>query len=255
MAAAHALLVSAVQLAGNSADDPPRGGARQRHDPRLGRLVGRGRRADAGGEGARRHSIAAAAATTQVITPRRTRLVRVPDLHAFRAMRSQRSCQVQTATTPKLRRRRPDARGGCAFCARALGDVATAETLIVTRDELYDLLHARLPNPPRRLIRARARRDRAGAGARRRGGRGAVVSAPARPRRRDAALLRSSAPPVAAGRAVRGADREALGSDDVDRATARMRTQTRFLARGVSRVRAAGARLRRRATSTCCANG
>src|SRR6185312_14455108 len=65
--------------------DPPRGGAGQRHEPRLGRVVGRRGRADAGGPGARRHSICDAAAATQVITPRRTQLVRVPNLQTFRS--------------------------------------------------------------------------------------------------------------------------------------------------------------------------
>ena len=69
-------------------------------------------------------------------------------------------------------------------------------------------LHARLADPPRRLtalerdVIAQAAARAAAAAAR-----GAVVPAPARPGRRDAALLRSAAPPVAAGGALRRAHR------------------------------------------------
>ena len=56
----------------------------EQHRARVGRLVGGGGSADARRQGANRHSDAAAAASTAVITPRRTRLVRVPDLQAFR---------------------------------------------------------------------------------------------------------------------------------------------------------------------------
>src|SRR5207245_577821 len=59
--------------------------AGRRHGARLGRIVcGRGR-ADARRESANGYSNIAAAAPTQVITPRRTQLLRVPDLHAFRS--------------------------------------------------------------------------------------------------------------------------------------------------------------------------
>ena len=86
-----------------------------------------------------------------MITPRRTRLVRVADLHTFRLAiaalcapapenRQPRVVVVPTRAAGRLlerllRRRGPDA---------DLPD-------IVTRSELYDLLHARLANPPRRL--------------------------------------------------------------------------------------------------------
>src|SRR3954470_3402359 len=51
----------------------------------MGRVLGSGGIADARGPSALGYPVTASDATTQVITPRRTRLVRVPDLHAFRA--------------------------------------------------------------------------------------------------------------------------------------------------------------------------
>jgi tartrate/fumarate subfamily iron-sulfur-dependent hydro-lyase beta chain len=72
-----------------------------------------------------------------VTTPRRTRLIRVPDLRAFR-----------TVIANLADRANPDVvvlvptRGA----ARQLPGMNA-----LTRDELYDELHARLSNPPRRL--------------------------------------------------------------------------------------------------------
>src|SRR3954469_4809784 len=51
----------------------------------MGRVLGSGGIADARSQSALGNPVTASDATTQVITPRRTRLVRVPDLHAFRA--------------------------------------------------------------------------------------------------------------------------------------------------------------------------
>ena len=80
----HALLVSAVQLAGNAARIRREATLADDIRPRLGCLVRGRRRAHARRPGQSGHAEAAAPPATPVITPRRTRLVRVPDLHAFR---------------------------------------------------------------------------------------------------------------------------------------------------------------------------
>jgi RecB family exonuclease len=79
-----------------------------------------------------------------MITPRRTRLVRVPDLQAFRA------AIVQLVGESRIPN--PDAlivvptRSAAAQLARSL-----PAAVCVTRDELYAALHARLADAPRRL--------------------------------------------------------------------------------------------------------
>src|SRR5581483_4005144 len=110
-------------------------------------FVGGGRCADAGCARAFRHADPAQASATAVITPRRTRLVRVPHLAAFRAV----IIDLATSAPPA----RPDAtcvvvptRGAARQLALRLQANRSA---IVTRDELYDQLHARLSDPPRRL--------------------------------------------------------------------------------------------------------
>jgi RecB family exonuclease len=132
-------------------------------------------------------------------------------------------------------------RGAARVLERAIGDVAA----IVTRDELYDLLHSRLASPPRRL--SALERD-------------VIAQAAARSAAADEELSFRLRPGLVAEmlrfydqlrRQSQQVDRfeeliiEALGADDVDRATARMRTQTRFLARAFReyerRVRASGA--------------
>lgn len=92
-----------------------------------------------------------------MITPRRTRLVRVPDLHAFR------SASVALSTSPDLEIARATAvvvptRGAARQLRRTiedrlLGASARAVLLpdIVTRDQLYETLQARLAKPVRRL--------------------------------------------------------------------------------------------------------
>src|SRR5262249_43237633 len=97
-------------------------------------LVRRGRRADAGGEGARGHSDAASAAARPVITPRQTRLVRVADLHAFRHAILQLAAADAVAVVPTM------------AAARVLRRTAAT---FVTRDELYEQLRLRLTDPPR----------------------------------------------------------------------------------------------------------
>ena len=92
-----------------------------------------------------------------MITPRRTRLVRVPDLHIFRsaianlaslgdlfAIRSRLVVVPTRGAARQLRRTLEDA-------ALARGARAVALPDLVTRDQLYDRFHARLANPPRRL--------------------------------------------------------------------------------------------------------
>jgi hypothetical protein len=86
-----------------------------------------------------------------VITPRRTRLVRVPDLHDFR--------RVTTALCalpgePGHRLVIVPTRGAALTLDKTLSDRGVdpeARPPLLTRDEVYDALHARLASPPRRL--------------------------------------------------------------------------------------------------------
>ena len=146
-----------------------------------------------------------------MITPRTTRLVRVSDLHAFRqAITSLAGAGVVVVPT----------RGA----ARLLGTG-------VTRDELYDLLHARLANPPRRLT-ALERDVMAQTAARRAAEREPELTFQLRPGLVAEMLrfydqLRRQSQLVTRFREL---IEDALGPDDLDRATRRMRVQTRFLA-------------------------
>jgi RecB family exonuclease len=104
-----------------------------------------------------------------VITPRRTRLVRVPDLHLFRraitslvASEASGSDSSGADAGSGVSRTTPSGgnlavvvpTGGARIeleaCLAASG-VAARDAAIVTRDQLYDALHARMPDPPRRL--------------------------------------------------------------------------------------------------------
>src|SRR5262249_46347349 len=114
---------------------------------RLGRLIGRRRRADARSQGEERHTVAAATATASVITPRRTRLVRVPDLRARRRAGARPAARVPHGLFPSAAVVAP-ARGAARQLQRAFRG---APPEIVTRDELYDSFNARLASPPRRL--------------------------------------------------------------------------------------------------------
>ena len=118
-------------------------------------------------------------ATATVITPRRTRLVRVPDLHAFRAAIARaRSPTAGSRRRGRARGDRADARRGAsqlrADHRAALGAGGAAAAAADAR-QLYDTLHARLADPPRRLTAVRARQPRAGGRAPR--GRGSAGSA------------------------------------------------------------------------------
>jgi hypothetical protein len=75
-----------------------------------------------------------------LITPRRTRLLRVPDLHAFRSAIAAHSARINGLIVVPTR-----------TASRQLGG-----TTAVTRDELYDRLHGRL-----RIHRAGCRRSNA----------------------------------------------------------------------------------------------
>jgi RecB family exonuclease len=100
-----------------------------------------------------------------VITPRRTRLVRVADLHAFRhaigtlcAAMPETSIVRETATASASGGPKPDAvalvvvptRGAARQLVRARGRHGPVPDA-VTRDQLYDRMHARLAVPPPRL--------------------------------------------------------------------------------------------------------
>ena len=75
-------------------------------------------------------------------TARRTRLVRVPDLHVFRRVIAALSPDAELVVVPS--------RSASRQLRRTLGSGSAASDL-VTRDQLYDRLHARLPRPPARL--------------------------------------------------------------------------------------------------------
>jgi RecB family exonuclease len=86
-----------------------------------------------------------------VITPRRTRLVRVPDLHAFRhaivELVHARPLLGSFVIVPNASAARQLHR----FIDRRLDRRPAGPVEILTRDELYDRLPASLANPPRRL--------------------------------------------------------------------------------------------------------
>jgi RecB family exonuclease len=90
-----------------------------------------------------------------VITPRTTRLVRVPDLHAFRrvigvvaAESGGDTCVVVPTHSAARQLSRALAIGGTATSGQK---PASGITHIVTRDDLYTLLQSRLSDCPRRL--------------------------------------------------------------------------------------------------------
>src|SRR5262249_49702540 len=151
---------------------PPGGDARRRSVARLGRLVGGGRRDDAHLARAGRDADGVpAAAACAVITPRRTRLIRVPDLHVFRRViaslapaaaglhrpvgsgssRPSQGADVasgfrRTAIIVPTRGAGVELRSWLCRCG-----TTTDDAVIVTRDGLYETLHGRLREAPRRL--------------------------------------------------------------------------------------------------------
>ena len=86
-----------------------------------------------------------------MITPRRTRLVRVPDLHAFRhaivELVHSRALLGTFVVVPNTSAARQLHR----FIRHRLQDPPERAVEILTRDELYDRLPAGLVDPPRRL--------------------------------------------------------------------------------------------------------
>lgn len=177
-----------------------------------------------------------------MITPRRTQLVRVADLQTFRraiaALSVHGSPFEVHGSEPRTRNLEPrtqnleprtvvivPTRGAARLLQR------TVHADVVTRDELYDRLHGRLAHPPRRL--SPLERDvMAQAAARAAAARGSELSFQLRPGL-IAEMLRFYDQLRRQSQQVKRFEElieEALGSDDVDRATRRMRIQTRFLA-------------------------
>lgn len=156
-----------------------------------------------------------------MITPRRTRLVRVADLHVFRAaignlVRSAKAPGVVVVPTREAGRQLRSSISGVDG---------------VTRDELYDRLHARLSDPPRRLV-AIEREVLAQGAARAAAASGIEVSFQLRPGLIAEMLrfydqLRRQSQQVARFEELIA---EALGSGELDHAAQRMRRQTQFLA-------------------------
>jgi RecB family exonuclease len=88
-----------------------------------------------------------------VITPRQTRLVRVPDLHVFRRAIPALCAQGPSGTSRAIV---VPTRAAAVFVASGFSRTfvqppAPSPGIVVTRDQLYDELHARLPQPPPRL--------------------------------------------------------------------------------------------------------
>ena len=168
-----------------------------------------------------------------MITPRRTRLIRVVELQTFRrAISGLANAEPRTNREPGTLNPEPrvvvvPTRGS----ARQLRSIVGAGPDVVTRDELYDRLHGRLADPPRRLTPIE-RDVMAQAAAQSTAARGHDLSFQLRPgliaemlrfydqlRRQSQQLQR-----------FEELIEEALGSDEGDRAAQRMRIQTRFLA-------------------------
>ncbi len=90
-----------------------------------------------------------------MITPRRTRLSRVPDLHAFRRLVSV-LWAPGAGPDPEFPLVIVPTQGAASQLRRTLEHYGSslpeaARPNLVTRDQLYERLHARLARPPRRL--------------------------------------------------------------------------------------------------------
>jgi ATP-dependent helicase/nuclease subunit B len=160
-----------------------------------------------------------------VITPRRTRLIRVADLHGFR--RAIASLESAIANLQSAIIVVPT--GGAARQLRRT--LAHDRGALVTREELYDCFHRRLASAPRRLT-ALERDVIAQAAARTAAARSAQLSFQLRPGLVAEMLrfydhLRRQSQQVSRFEELID---QALGGDELDRGAARMRTQTRFLA-------------------------
>ncbi|MBI3400660.1 MAG: PD-(D/E)XK nuclease family protein [Acidobacteria bacterium] len=165
-----------------------------------------------------------------MITPRRTRLVRVPDLPAFREA-------IERLANPEPRTLNPEpgtlnprvvlvpTRSAARQLQRAAGDA-----VLVTRDELYAHLHARLTAPPRLL--SAVERDVLMHAAARQAAAGGELSFRLRPGLVVELLrfydhLRRQQQTVTRFEELIG---EAVGGAGDDRAAVRLRRQTGFLA-------------------------
>jgi len=166
---------------------------------------------------------------TPLITPRRTRLLRVDDLHSFRSTivaHPARSSGLIVVPTRTASQQLPGAPA-------------------VTRDELYDRLHGRLANPPRRL--SAIERDVIAQAAARAASRDRTLAFRLRPglvaeMLRFYDLLRRQSQQV---KRFEELITDALGPSEIDRGAQRMREQTQFLASAFreyeARVRESGA--------------
>ena len=180
-----------------------------------------------------------------MITPRRARLVRVPDLHAFRQVIVGLAAQGTSNLEPRSENRERRTENGerrttnaepslMVVPTRSAGQQLQRHTpaaICVTRDELYEQLHARLPDPPRRLTPIE-RDVLAQAAARAVASRGSRVSFQIRPGL-VAEMLRFYDQLRRHGQHVKRFEElilEALSPDELGRAADRMRRQTRFLA-------------------------
>ncbi len=91
-----------------------------------------------------------------MITPRRTRLVRAPDLHAFRRVLAALSCEGPASLVESTAVIVPS-QGAAAELEATLArlcppsDLLTPRPAILTREQLYDALGRRLARPPRLL--------------------------------------------------------------------------------------------------------
>ena len=92
-----------------------------------------------------------------MITPRRTRLIRVPDLQGFRhaitalCHQAPQTPVVVVPTTAARRQLEQTLNRATGRCPPVSADGSRELATTLTRDELYDLLHSRLPHAPRRL--------------------------------------------------------------------------------------------------------
>ncbi|MGE3518901.1 MAG: hypothetical protein AB7J63_08115, partial [Vicinamibacterales bacterium] len=86
-----------------------------------------------------------------MITARRTRLVRLSDLHGYRDAIAALCASAGASAGGRLVV--VPTRRAATLLARTLSErsVPSESWILVTRDELYDALHARLASPPRRL--------------------------------------------------------------------------------------------------------
>jgi RecB family exonuclease len=161
-----------------------------------------------------------------VITPRRTRLIRVHDLRGFRAAVAELAGRTSASGTSSLDRTHASSTAIVVPTRSAANQLGAG----VTRDELYDLLYARLADPPRRLTAIE--RDIIAQAAARAASADADLNFRLRPGLVSEMLrfydhLRRQSQQVKRFEELLNG---ALGSDEIDRGARRMRAQTRFLA-------------------------